>query len=217
MLGLGIVSLLHFFAQITAPDRLMSQMTQVLLVPWMIAFVLVSVPRKRSRSIVLTVTVLLCSWMGDTVPRFLEGDAGFLAMVGCFLIAQIFYIALLLRWAGSSVLTRPLWLIPYAAVFLALVAFCAGGAGALLVPIIVYGLALVSMAVLSTGLGVVGGLGGAVFLLSDSLIALRSFTDVEIYLGGLWIMLTYVVGQLLLVIGIVNKDRDEQFLAGSEQ
>ena len=93
-------------------------------------------------------------------------------------------------------------------VSLVLVWLCADEAGALLAPVVVYGVALATMAVLSTGLGRLGGLGGAIFLLSDSLIAIGAFTDIDIPGRGFWVMLTYVVGQALLSLAVVRTTED---------
>ena len=89
-----------------------------------------------------------------------------------------------------------------------LVALCREGAGDLLVPVVVYGVALAAMAVLATGLGPVAGVGGAVFMLSDSLIALRAFADVELPAHSFWVMLTYVAGQALLVAAVRARAAD---------
>ena len=82
---------------------------------------------------------------------------------------------------------------------------CRDGAGALLVPVVVYGVALTAMAVLATGMGRAAGVGGAVFMLSDSLIALRAFADVDLPAHSFWVMLTYVVGQALLVAAVIAR------------
>ena len=58
------------------------------------------------------------------------------------------------------------------------------------------------MAVLATGLGRLAGLGGAIFMLSDSLIALGAFRDWSGRGLSVAIMATYAVAQALLVIAI---------------
>ena len=88
-------------------------------------------------------------------------------MIGFFLLAQLAYIAAFWPYRAASVLRRPAAK-GYVAVIVALVAACAPGAGPLLVPALVYGTCLGTMAVLSTALGRVAAVGGALFLLSDS-------------------------------------------------
>jgi hypothetical protein len=63
------------------------------------------------------------------------------------------------------------------------------------------------MAILSTGLGRLAGIGGLVFMLSDALIAIGAFTDLELVAHGVWVMLTYVVGQTLIVLAVIAHER----------
>uniref|UniRef100_UPI00404A1451 hypothetical protein n=1 Tax=Brachybacterium sp. GPGPB12 TaxID=3023517 RepID=UPI00404A1451 len=49
----------------------------------------------------------MLSWAGDTLPRFLDGQAQFLAMLGAFLLAQIVYALALWPPRGGSLLARP--------------------------------------------------------------------------------------------------------------
>ncbi|WP_280459670.1 lysoplasmalogenase [Nocardia carnea] len=197
----------HLIAQIAAPEGFVSDITQVLLMPLLAAALFTASSRPRSRLVRLVLIALFFSWLGDTVPRFVSGDGGFLALVGCFLVAQLFYVAAFWPYHRRSLLVRPAAVAVYAVALVILVALCREQAGALLVPVIVYGVALVTMAVLATGLGRTAGVGGAIFLVSDSLIALRAFTDMELPAHGFWVMLTYVVGQVLLVIAVVAVDR----------
>ena len=93
----------------------------------------------------------------------------------------------------------------------ALVAACAPGAGGLLVPVAIYGGVLTAMAVLATGLGRLATIGGAVFLLSDSLIALDAFVPSwDLAEQGFWVMLTYVVGQGLLASAVIVRNAAER-------
>ena len=46
------------------------------------------------------------------------------------------------------------------------------------------------------------------FLVSDALIALRAFADVELPAHSFWVMLTYVFGQALLVAAVRDTTAD---------
>lgn len=127
-------------------------------------------------------------------------------MVAFFLIAQLVYIYSLVPYQKHSVLRKPQWLLPYIALFAALVVTCAPHSGKLLIPVIFYGLALMTMAILSTGLGKKAGIGGAIFFISDSLIAIRSLAGHEIPGHGVWIMVTYIAAQALLAYAFVEHD-----------
>lgn len=170
-------------------------------------------PRGRSRLVRWTLVALGFSWLGDSAPDLSSGDASFLTMVGFFLLAQVAYVAAFWPSRGSSVLRRPVLLVPYALALVALVVLCAPHAGALLVPVMVYGLCLTLMAVLSTGVNRVAGIGGAIFLVSDALIALGAFVPGFEVPGplssGFWVMITYLAGQALLAVGILRRDAAE--------
>ena len=89
----------------------------------------------------------------------------------------------------------------------ALVALCAAGAAELLLPVLVYGACLGTMAVLSTGVNRLTAIGGAVFLVSDGLIALDAFVPgFGLPAQGFWVMATYVAAQVLIVAGVVLED-----------
>lgn len=183
--------------------------TQALLMPVLAAFLLSAVPAPRGRLTGLVLVALGFSWLGDTAPEFAPGDSGFLVMVGFFLVAQVFYIAAFWPLRAESVLCRRrMLLLPYLAAVAALVVLCAPGAGSLLVPVLVYGLLLGAMAVLSTGVHPWAAAGGALFLISDGLIALRAFAPgFDPPLGGFWVMLTYTAAQALLVLGLLARLR----------
>src|SRR5699024_3424828 len=101
-----------------------------------------------------TVVGLGLSWLGDSAPK-IEGEHGFLVMVGLFLLAQVAYVIAFWPRRPRSIVTRgsrawPVPLVAYAAVFVALLAWCLPGAGTLAGPVVLYGATLVTMAVLST-------------------------------------------------------------------
>ena len=151
-------------------------LTQVLLMPLLAGALWCETTAPRGRLVTLTLVALGLSWLGDSAPRLASGDAAFLVMVGFFLLAQVAYIAAFLPFRARSVLhvRRPLLLV-YVAAVAALVLACVGGAAGMLVPVLVYGACLGTMAVLSTGVNLPTALGGVLFLVSDGLIALDAF------------------------------------------
>ena len=76
-------------------------------------------------------------------------------------------------------------------------------AGALFIPLGVYGVVLGMTAAFSTRFGRRVAWGGAFFLVSDTFIALREFMGAPAWLGDLVIMPTYTLGQGLIVFGTV--------------
>lgn len=202
LLGFGVVALVHLGAVLVQPGGATADTTQVLLIP-LLAMTLVARARLDRPLVQLALAALFFSWLGDSVPRILTGDAAFLAMVGLFLVAQVIYAVAFWPHRAASLLARPLLVVPYVVAGIALVWWCAEGAGSLLGPVIGYAAALVTMAVLATGLGSRGGVGGVLFVVSDALIAVRAFADAELAGHSFWVMLTYIAAQVLLVDAVL--------------
>ncbi|MGW6307643.1 lysoplasmalogenase [Streptomyces niveus] len=72
------------------------------------------------------------------------------------------------------------------------------------VPVAVYSLLLAAMACRASALGPLAGAGGALFLLSDTLIATGVAEAPQPPAADLWIMLTYIAAQALLTAGILR-------------
>jgi uncharacterized membrane protein YhhN len=199
-------SVVHLVSQLADSSGLVTDVSKALLMPSLALTLMSAVPTPRGRLVAGTLVALGLSFLGDVLPGFVTGDLSFLVMVGFFLLAQVTYIATF--WPlrrGSLAGRRPLALLVYAAVFVALVGACRAGAGSLFLPVLVYGAALTTMAVLATGVSRLAGVGGAVFMLSDSLIALGQFTHLDLPLHAFWVMLTYVVGQALIAAGVATR------------
>mgnify|MGYP006374243281 CR=1 FL=1 len=145
------VAVLHLGAQLTGADDV-ADATQVLLMPLLAAALWLNTEAARGRLVTLTLVALGLSWLGDSAPKLTQGDTAFLIMIGFFLLAQVAYVMAFWPFRGRSVLNvgRPL-LLGYVAVVVALVLACVGGAAGMLVPVLVYGALLGTMAVLATG------------------------------------------------------------------
>ncbi|MFC9630347.1 lysoplasmalogenase [Streptomyces mirabilis] len=155
----------------------------------------------------LLVAALLCGWGGDVLllsdadPAFLVGMASFAAGHVCYL----------LLFRGPDAPHRPphvrgpsAWL--GGAYVLALVVTVTllwpDLPAGLRIPVAGYSLLLTAMAAASTRLGPVAGAGGALFLLSDTLIATGVADWPQLPRPDFWIMLTYAAAQFLLVSGV---------------
>ncbi|GAA3820480.1 lysoplasmalogenase [Cellulomonas soli] len=207
-----LVVLGHLGAQLGGAERL-ADATQWLLMPLLAAAVLAATRWPRGRQVTASVVALGLSFLGDSAPDLVDpsGDAPFLVMVGFFLAAQVAYVVAFAPGVRRSVLYRPAAALPYLGALAVLVGVVAPHAGALLVPVAVYAGVLTAMAVLATGLGRWGALGGAVFLVSDSLIALRAFVPgLDLPLGGFLVMSTYCLGQALLAVAVVGTNLAER-------
>ena len=202
--ALVAVTIVHLVAQL-AGGGVLADVTQVLLMPLLAGVLWCETLAPRGRLVTLVLVALGLSWLGDSAPKLVNGDASFLVMVGCFLLAQVAFIAAFWPFRGRSVLhVHRARLAGYLAVVVALVVVCAAGAAEMLVPVLVYGACLGTMAVLATGVNRLTAVGGAVFLVSDGLIALDAFVPrFGLPAQGFWVMATYVGAQVLIVAGVL--------------
>ncbi|MEU3373090.1 lysoplasmalogenase [Streptomyces sp. NPDC006660] len=141
----------------------------------------------------LLIAALLCGWGGD-VFLLSNADAAFLLGMGCFAAGHVCYLVLFGRGR-----THPALAVAYAVALAATVAALWGDLPAgLRVPVAGYSLLLTAMACRSARLGPLVGVGGALFLLSDSLIATGVAHWPQLPDPDFWIMLTYAGAQTLL-------------------
>ena len=190
--------------------------TKILLMPFLFGFLFSSLSGRNTKLFLLTTTALFCSWLGDILLIFQEEIGSFFLFgLSAFLLAHFSYIADFWfsrnlndsekRWKG--------WLIVISilAIYMMLLFMKIGpGLNSFTIPIIFYAAAITGMflsafsrggrtPVQSFGLVM---LGAALFIISDSLIALNKFSE-PFYAAGVWIMLTYGVAQLLIVRGLI--------------
>ena len=155
----------------------------------------------------LLVAALLCGWGGDVLLE-IGGTGAFLAGMGCFAAGHVCYLRIFLprgAFAGPRTAVRVRCAV-YAAVWAVMVALLWPGLPAgMRVPVAAYSLLLVSMAAAAYGLGPLTAAGGALFLLSDSLIATGIAHWPRLPGQDVWIMLTYVLAQSLLAFGLLAR------------
>ncbi|MFS3127640.1 lysoplasmalogenase [Nocardioides sp. Bht2] len=199
---LGVLSLSHLGFQLADLD-LLSAITQILLMPAVAALLWTLTDAPRGRLVRLGLVALGFSWLGDTLPRFV--DDGFLLMVGGFLVAQVIYAVAFWPYRSRATVARARWLVPAAAVVVIALLWVCRDAGWLLPAVAVYATALVAMALLADGVNPVAGVGALVFVVSDAMIGLGAFTDLDLPASGFWIMLTYITAQILITLGIARE------------
>ena len=154
----------------------------------------------------LLLGAVLFSWLGDGAAVFFPMFEDELPMMLlCFGLAHVGYLVLMWRARGVAVRGFPLWALAYVAAYVVLMALLLPRTGALTIPVAIYGLLLVGTAAMTSRCGPVVAWGGAWFLVSDGILAFRIFAP-EImpdWTSGL-VMLTYTLGQGLIVFGITG-------------
>jgi uncharacterized membrane protein YhhN len=157
------------------------------------------------------VAALACGLVGDTALLFDRpggSDLPFLCGLGAFLLGHALYLVGFLR-AGQHALGLLVGVLVVSAVLaftlrpvLRGAAQQAGRGFAVLVA--AYAAALAAMAVLGAGTGfVLTGCGAVLFLVSDVALAWNRFVRVLPH-GALLVIVTYHVGQALIVLGLVR-------------
>lgn len=176
------------------------------LVPPLMAHLVLNCRTVRSRLVRLVLIALLLSWLGDSVATVMPADWQFVTLVAFFAAAQlVFCLAFLPWWRRSIIASRPQLLVPYLIGIVGMAALTISASGNLWVAVVVYGLLLMSMSALATGLNPLTTWGGVFFVLSDGLLAVRAFVPVfDRPLMHFVIMLLYLLAQACLVLGVLK-------------
>lgn len=158
----------------------------------------------------LLVAALLCGCGGD-LALDIGGTVPFLLGMACFAAGHVCYLRLFVRLGafrrGSRTAVR-LRCAAYGLVWAVLVVLLWPGLDpGMRVPVALYSVLLAAMAAGAYGLGPAARTGGALFLLSDSLIA-TDLADWPLLPGhDAWVMATYLGGQALLASGVLTATR----------
>jgi uncharacterized membrane protein YhhN len=152
------------------------------------------------------------SWGGDVLLSF-PGDGWFVAGLCSFLLAHVVYIALFLRMPRAR-RRPPAWSYVYWAWMLVMLGLLLPHAGVLAAPIVLYAAAIGTMAVCASMHGTWIALGGAFFIVSDSVLALGRFLPGYEFAGhDFVVMSTYLAAQGLIAWGVVTAIRGRRAAA----
>ncbi|MES5822638.1 lysoplasmalogenase [Streptomyces sp. RG80] len=156
----------------------------------------------------LLIAALLCGWGGD-VLLLSDAEPAFLAGMGCFAAGHVCYVVLFQKHGTdrATVRARGGFLAAVYTVVLVntVLSLWADLPADLRVPVAGYSVLLTVMAYLAAArIGLVAGIGGALFVLSDGLIATGVAEWPQPPRPDLWIMLTYLAAQPLLVTGVLG-------------
>ena len=129
-----------------------------------------------------------------------SSDVAFTAGLVSFLVGHVAWIAALRqRPGGGRLRSRPVLALPYLAAFGALNAYLWPRTGKDRVPVLGYSTALTAMALAALDSGSTrAAAGGALFMLSDSLLALEKFAGIELPAHEGLVMAAYTSAQALL-------------------
>lgn len=158
---------------------------------------------------------LIFSWGGDILLSFQTEEIYFLGGLGMFLCAQLSYAFVMNKSSFQKLSFSFKKLLPVFAYALILMFFIIPKAGNMILPILAYAFCIflmLSIARLREGFTNSKSfqytmIGAALFVLSDSVIAINKFV-IEVPFASAWIMSTYIVAQYLIVKGILEHPAD---------
>ncbi|WP_405494350.1 lysoplasmalogenase [Streptomyces sp. NBC_00096] len=172
------------------------------LMPLLVGYVVYRARATTGRAPRLLIAALLFGWGGDLALLF-DADPAFLIGMGSFAAGHVCYLVLFGRGRPSPALGAA-----YALALVSTVTLLWGDLPAdLRVPVAGYSLLLTAMAWRSGAPGLRAGIGGALFLLSDTLIATGVAEWPQPPRPDFWIMATYVAAQYLLATGTLAPER----------
>ncbi|WKT88255.1 lysoplasmalogenase family protein [Microbacterium maritypicum] len=194
-----VISIIHVV--LLATDNPFAAPTKLLLMPMLAIPVLVVARHLTPRiTMFLLLAALLFSWLGDGAGAFFPAGPELPLMLLFFGIAHVAYILLFVRHLSTR--RMPWWALVYAAWWVAMIALLGPHTGGLLVAVALYGLILGATAAFSARCHPLVAVGGAFFLASDTILAFRLFLPDSL---PSWsspaVMLTYVIGQGLIIAG----------------
>lgn len=187
----AVVALLNLVAA-ALPSQPLEWATKPLLMPLLAVWLWRSGVRTRG-----IIAALAFSTLGD-IALLNDGPGWFIAGMAAFLAAHICYITTFLR---NGVRPKPLVIAAYAVVLAGGLIWLWQPLGAMAFPMTFYGLALAGTAILTASVNPLAGAGGALFFISDFLIAVNVADALELPGPPIWVMLTYATGQALIAIG----------------
>lgn len=197
----AVVALVHLATLLVHPAPEVAQLvTKTLLMPTLaIPLVVGSRNIGRGATVGLAIAIAL-SWVGDITVGM--PGAGFIVGLTSFLLALVAYVVVFARFVRARRVRT--WAVVYTVWFAGVMIVLLPHVGALAAPIVLYGLALGGVAVASTTGTRRTSLGGALFLVGDTLLSLKLFLPgFDLWEKDFVIMAFYCAGQALLVGGVI--------------
>lgn len=202
-LGLFFVVALVHLAALGLEFGLAATVAKCLLAPLLAIWVI-----QQEGPWILVVALIAC-FFGDLFLEF-ESDIWFLVGMGAFAIAQITFVTYFLKDGALARLLNHWWIAPLLVLVAAglVAAVWQSLDPALRIAIPIYALLLMTTGALALATDSRAGIGAALFLFSDALIALRIAEIVPkgSMVAGIIVMVTYIAAIFLLSIGIVQYD-----------
>ena len=212
-----IIVLAGDIAGIMLRNQLLQFIFKPLIVPVILAYLLHQTREFDHPLKKYIITALFFSWIGDLLLMFdNRGEIFFLLGLGSFLLAHIFYILYFHHTRiREKIKSNPWWLMVIVVYYVSLMSILSGYLGDKEIPVKVYGLVISFMLLLAmhlpagqnkgAGRWILGG--AALFVVSDSLLALNKFYQPFDFAGEA-IIVTYGLAQLFITEGVIRYARE---------
>lgn len=198
LLAFAAMSVVHLALNVAGASP-WDSITKCLIMPLLAVWVLTeSGPR-------IIVLALVASTVGDF---FLEFEGLITFGMAAFAAAHVCFISFFLSRGALGQLRKKPWIgVIYVAAAIALVSYVWSGLENGMLPLVpVYAALLAGTAATSLATDLCAGIGGALFLVSDGIIALDLANKGTPQPVQFWIMASYIVALLLLSAGILNRE-----------
>ncbi len=198
---------------IALDHQLIEYVTKPMLVAYLFVFFLLRVGKGHANLKKWILAALAFSWIGDVLLMFQEKNANFfLAGLGSFLLAHIFYIVFFHIIRIRENIKSNAWMLILVVVYYALLlSLLSPYLGDMKLAVRIYGLVISFMFMLAmhmlylrdkqAGRWMIAG--ATFFVLSDTILAINKFYQ-PFSEAGILIMLTYALAQLFLVLGALR-------------
>ncbi|GAA4696908.1 lysoplasmalogenase [Phytohabitans rumicis] len=200
LMAYAVVGMAHLVAIGVDADAV-QWVTKALLMPLLALYAALAARSRGETPSRLLLWALGWAWLGDIVLEY-GGTAPLIAGMVCFFIGYGGYAVAFVR-AGALSRLRLTVLCGYAAFVIAMLVWLWPGLSdqGLAIPMAFYAAMMAFLASTAATLGARIGAGGALLLLSDALIGVRLAEAADIPGQPYWVMLTYMLGQALVVTG----------------
>ncbi len=167
----------------------------------------------KSRFTFLVLLALFFSWLGDVLLMFQERQSVFFLLgLTSFLIAHIVYVLFFHKIRiAETVMSRWWILLTVAAYYAGFIIWLSPYLGDMKLPVRIYGLVISFMLMMALHMLYIANnkagrlfvAGAILFVVSDSILAVNKFYT-PLWGASAWIMISYGVAQLLIVMGAVK-------------
>ena len=212
-----VAAIVHLYALASMMHQA-EMITKYLMMPMLMMHVIFNSLKKISDVFLLLIALLFC-WFGDILLMYTSNnDNYFLFGLAAFLIAHLFYIFTFrkFKYADQKTNFKTGYAIPVLIYSGGLMTYLIPHLEDMLIPVIAYAIVISIMAIAAlmrmgrtTSYSFSFVLYGAIlFVISDSIIAVNKFTS-PITNAGLFIMVTYIMAQYLIVNGCLLHLKEE--------